>query len=67
MKEEESKTAFLMSRLSIHPKSVQANMSPEGSEGSVLETSRSFTHEESVLSHFLQNQLEVGVTARVHA
>ena len=55
-----------MSRLSIHPKSVQANMSPEGSEGSVLEMSRSFTHEESVLSHFLQNQLEVGVAACVH-
>lgn len=65
MKEEEQKTAFLMSRLPLpsHGRGgarASQSLSPGGNDSS-LEGSARLSHEESVLGHFLQNQLEVGL------
>lgn len=65
MKEEEQKTAFLMSRLPLLSRGrggarASQSLSPGGNDSS-LEGSARLSHEESVLGHFLQNQLEVGI------
>ena len=65
MKEEEQKTAFLMSRLPLPSRGrggarASQSLSPGGNDSS-LEGSARLSHEESVLGHFLQNQLEVGI------
>lgn len=65
MKEEEQKTAFLMSRLPLPSRGrggarTSQSLSPGGNDSS-LEGSARLSHEESVLGHFLQNQLEVGI------
>lgn len=65
MKEEEQKTAFLMSRLPLPSRGrggarASQSLSPGGNDSS-LEGSARLSHEESVLGHFLQNQLEVGL------
>ena len=65
MKEEVQKTAFLMSRLPLLSRGrggarASQSLSPGGNDSS-LEGSARLSHEESVLGHFLQNQLEVGI------
>lgn len=65
MKEEEQKTVFLMSRLPLPSRGrggarASQSLSPGGNDSS-LEGSARLSHEESVLGHFLQNQLEVGL------
>ena len=65
MKEEEQKTAFLMSRLPLPSRGrggarASQSLSPGGNDSS-LEGSARLSHEESVLGHFLQNQLEGGL------
>lgn len=65
MKEEEQKTAFLMSWLPLPSRGrggarASQSLSPGGNDSS-LEGSARLSHEESVLGHFLQNQLEVGI------